>query len=187
MVKLKRVGSSAGIATGVVAAVLALSLVAQVLLPSPNDSKAAKVTGLGAGGVAEATELRFDPENSVVVNDMTTETQMVFEDPAGSRTAVVSGGPVRLKDENGVWKPFDLTLVPDVSGTLHPVTSPVPVGLFPVVGAAGEVAQLSFGGASLGLSIEGVKQGANGTLVSPKPVAPPHLAGLSAKDSAKAV
>ncbi len=48
MLKLKLLGSLAGIATGVVCAVLAVSLVAQVLVPSSTDSRAGKVVGISS-------------------------------------------------------------------------------------------------------------------------------------------
>lgn len=59
---------------------------------------------------AEERESSFDPETSVVVEGETTETRLVYENVDGSRTAVVSAGPVRF-EEDGEWREIDLGLV----------------------------------------------------------------------------
>lgn len=69
---------------GVVASVVALSLIGQVLVPTNRDGSTNKSQGILGAGVAESTELAFDPENSVLVEELTSPTQVVFEDPRGS-------------------------------------------------------------------------------------------------------
>lgn len=180
MRKLKNAGSRVLF----VSCAVVLGLVGQALVPGPPDSP--KIARLATGGIADASELGFDPQRSVVVESLTTPTRLVFEDPSGSRTAVVSGGPVRSQDEDGNWNPIDLSLVKDPSGVLHPVNGSVPVSVFPSVTTSGEIAQLSIAGQSLALMIDGVDAGAKGTISEAKSFDPPQLPGMSKSDSAKA-
>lgn len=65
----------------------------------------------------------FDPERSVLLEEETTETQQVWENPDGSRTAVFGEAPARFRDETGEWQEIDLALV-EAGGGFAPAASP---------------------------------------------------------------
>lgn len=59
----------------------------------------------------------YDPARSVPVDEETTPTKKVVTNRDGSRTAIVSAGPVRFRDAAG-WHDIDLSLLPGAEGRL---------------------------------------------------------------------
>jgi RHS repeat-associated protein len=66
-------------------------------------------------------------EESSQVQQLTTPTREVFENPDGSLTETLSSSPVRFQDESGVWQDIDVTLVEDENGDFVTAASPAPV------------------------------------------------------------
>ncbi|MDZ7734504.1 MAG: hypothetical protein U5R31_16775 [Acidimicrobiia bacterium] len=61
----------------------------------------------------------FEPGASVVVEELTTPDRLVYENPDGSRRAVLNSSPVRFRDPaNGEWRDYDLEVV-DRDGALR--------------------------------------------------------------------
>ncbi len=73
--------------------------------PSAEELERSSAEGLQAG--AEG----FDPEASVRVDELTSPVREVFENPDGSRTAVMDAAPVRFRDAAGTWRDYDLDAV----------------------------------------------------------------------------
>lgn len=68
-------------------------------------------------------EVDFDPTKADMVESLTTPTRQVYENPDGSRTAVMSPEPVRY-EEDGDWVEIDLSLEETLEGDLAPVAAP---------------------------------------------------------------
>lgn len=58
----------------------------------------------------------FDPARSRVLDAETTPTKLVYANPDGSRTAVLSQAPVRFKDPAGAWRDIDTSVVASGGG-----------------------------------------------------------------------
>lgn len=90
--------------------------------PSASDRNAMEVLGKRDETVAPAASLGdgpgggYDKDESQRVDELTTDRQVVFENPDGSRTAVLSATPVRFQDESGVWQDVDLSLEDSAAG-----------------------------------------------------------------------
>ncbi|MEM9204647.1 MAG: hypothetical protein AAGC53_23640, partial [Actinomycetota bacterium] len=98
----------------------------------------AAVVDVVADGFVEGASLRIESE--------TTESVEVFANPDGSRTAVMSAGPVRARDEAGVWAPIDTSLARDASGDFVAENTSVDVTVLATpeeVGASTVMAEVS--------------------------------------------
>lgn len=71
-----------------------------------------------------AARVSFDPARSKVVDAETTPTKLVYANPDGSHTAVVSAVPVRVRDQTGAWQAIDRTVVATPAGALAPKAAP---------------------------------------------------------------
>ena len=82
------------------------------------------------GDARRATKITgFDPARSTFIEAETTPTRRVASNPDGSKTLLLSAAPVRFKDNSGVWRDIDLSLVPGAGGALAAKSSAVPARL----------------------------------------------------------
>lgn len=92
-----------------------------------SSSVAAKSAAAQASAAtARASEEARSSGNPVVVDDLTTETNLVTAQPDGSLTLEANVDPVRTKVD-GDWTPIDTTLQTSADGTLSPAATTVPV------------------------------------------------------------
>ena len=66
----------------------------------------------------------FDPAKATPVDEETTPTRKVYENPDGSHTALVTEAPARFRGEDGGWVDFDLTLIPAADDSLAAKAAP---------------------------------------------------------------
>ncbi|MGK2959503.1 MAG: DNRLRE domain-containing protein, partial [Acidimicrobiales bacterium] len=128
---------------------------------------------------------RFEPDG-VAVEEMSSETKRVVRNRDGALNAVVTAGPVRLKDASGKWRPFDLSLARGARGLLRTQVSPVEVGFRDVVDPAAPTAEITLGeGKVLGLDIGVLNKGATAEVAVTKSIDDPTMKGYSPQDKAK--
>lgn len=75
--------------------------------------------------IVEASEKAAATGESVVVDALTTEHEIVSANPDGGLTSEVSAFPARVVDDAGGWQAVDSTLVAADDGTIHPVATSV--------------------------------------------------------------
>ncbi|MBI1844892.1 MAG: hypothetical protein HYR89_09850 [Actinobacteria bacterium] len=151
----------------------------------PGPSGVATGPGVVSREKRDEASGRIDP-NATAVEEMTSETRRVVRSRDGALNAVVTAGPVRLKDKGGRWLPFDLSLARGARGLLRTQVSPVEVGFRDEVGAAGPTAEITLGeGVVLGLDLDVVAEGAKAEVIASKPIKDPTTAGYSPEDKAK--
>jgi hypothetical protein len=135
---------------GLVALALVVSLLAVVQFPKPAaaapaeakhpcpaqlpDEAAAVVTARMCGG-------------PVLVAGATTETDLLYVNADGTRTLEHSYGAVRVRQDDGSWKPVDTTLRLNADGTVAPATAATPMTFSG--GGAGSLVQMSRGAKKL--------------------------------------
>lgn len=83
-----------------------------------------------------------------------TETADIFENPDGSRTAVVRARRINWKDPQGRWEKLDSQLVPGPDDTYRPRSGPLAVS-FPGTLAADRLISIGKEGWSIGFGLEG--------------------------------
>ena len=130
--------------------------------------------------------MKIDPEAKVVA-ELDSPTLRVVRDPDGTLQALASASPVRLRDEDGTWRPFDLSLARGAGGLLRTQISPVPVAINDrAAGADGPLAELSFGeGTVLGLDLKVVSDDIKGELRPGRELGRRETSGNSPEDTAK--
>lgn len=139
----------------IVSAVLALSLVLTAGAATASATSTEEPSVIAATdesslseGAAELVEAAAtgDP---VVVDELTTETQIVRALPTGTLQAELSAGPARVKASNGDWAEIDTTLVRHADGSVGPRVSASPMVLSG--GGNDELIRIADGDASLAL------------------------------------
>jgi RHS repeat-associated protein len=71
----------------------------------------------------------FDPDESELIDGMTTATREVYQNADGSQTAIVSAAPVRYRDEDGEWADIELDYTEQADGDVVADETRVPVEL----------------------------------------------------------
>ncbi|MEO6628868.1 MAG: PA14 domain-containing protein, partial [Aquihabitans sp.] len=85
----------------------------------------------------------FEGGKSTRVDDLTSETREVFDNPDGTRTAKVAASPVRFKDAAGAWRGFDTRLEEQGDGRLSPKSAPAGDSVADSASASASLASVS--------------------------------------------
>ena len=134
-------------------------------LPGLKSSAAAPVGGGVSGSFESAPPVPgqdrapaegFSAEGSV--ESAVSESSVLYDNPDGSNTLVVSDGPARFRDA-GQWREIDMTLVDNGRGGWRPVAAPEAVTV-----GEGSLARIPVAGGELSLDVPGRAAQASGRL-----------------------